>query len=403
MIIPLGTDSRLRHTPYMNWALIAANVLIFVVLQHLGHVHDHWTLNLARVNPLTVMNYSLSPVTLRVSAFVTYAFMHENWLHLIGNMLFLYIFGNNVNDKMGHVGYLGFYLAGGVFAGIAYVMLQTGSAPVLGASGAIAAVTGAYLVLFPRSNITVFYFWIIFGKYEIPSLWFILFFFVQDVFLNFAGNTHVAHVAHIGGTMFGFAVSLGLLSLQLLPRDQFDLVAMVKQWNRRRQYRDMVSKGYNPFEYAPGGPGGQIPTAPVDPRREQIMNYRAAILDLIARHDIPNATHLYQKLKQLDPEQVLPKQAQLDIANQLAGEQLYPQAAEAYEGLLRTYPKAEQIEQIELMLGLIYARYLNQYERAMHYLHQAMLRLHDQNALTMAREELSRIEPLATAKKSGAA
>ena len=396
MIIPLGTDSRLRHTPYMNWALIAANAIIFVVFQHIHHVRGHLILDLSHIDELTTSNYDLSPVRPQLYAFFTYAFMHAGWLHLIGNMLFLYIFGNNVNDKMGHIGYLGFYLAGAVFAGIAYVLMpQARPAPVIGASGAIAAVTGSYLVLFPRSNVRIFYFWYFFGEYEVPSFWFILFFFGQDVLLNFAGNTGVAHVAHIGGTIFGFCVCGVLLWLQLLPRDQFDLVAIIKQWNRRRQYRDMVSKGYNPFDYTPRD-RQQAPPPPPDPRQEQIMTVRAAVLEAVARHDLPTAAHLYLQLKQLDPQQALPKQAQLDVANQFSAEQLFPQAAEAYETLLRVYPKFEQIEQIELMLGLIYARYLGQYDQAKQYLERALLRLHDENALRMAREELARIEPLVT-------
>jgi len=174
---------------------------------------------------------------------------------------------------------------------------------------------------------------------------------------------------------------------------QFDLVAVIKQWNRRRQYREMVSKGYNPFEHAPTQRPGQPPPPP-DPRQEQIMNFRGAILEAVARHDLPTAAHLYLQLKQLDPQQALPKPAQLDVANQLAGEQRYPEAAEAYESLLKVYPKAEQIEQIELMLGLIYSRYLDQYDKAKHFLQRAMLRLHEESALSLAREELNRIEPL---------
>jgi membrane associated rhomboid family serine protease len=396
MIIPLGTDSRLRNTPYMNWALIAANVIVFVVFQHLSNLQGHWVWRLD-ANALVASGYELSPTPESVTSFVTYAFLHSGWFHLIGNMLFLYIFGNNVNDKMGHVGYLAFYLAGGIFAGIAYVLMSPpGGPPVVGASGAIAAVTGAYLVLFPRANVTIFYIWYFIGKYELPGLWFILFFFGQDLLLNFAGDKGVAHVAHIGGTIFGFVVSLMLLMLQLLPRDQFDMVAMMKQWNRRRQYRDIVSKGYNPFDYDPRSRSGQIAPPPPDPRQEEIMNIRGAILEAISRRDLPTAAHLYLQLKQIDPQQALPKAAQLDIANQLAGESLYPQAAEAYETLLRVYPKAEQIEEIELMLGLVYSRYLEQYDRAKHYLQRAMLRLHDENALRMAREELTRIEPLVT-------
>jgi membrane associated rhomboid family serine protease len=395
MIIPLGTDSRLRNTPYMNWALIAANVLVFVFIQHLHRdVYGHLSLDLSRPDDLFTSRFDLSPREPSLWSFITYAFLHANWMHLIGNMLFLWIFGNNVNDKMGHAGYLGFYLGGGVFAGIAYVLLQHTAAPVIGASGAIAAVTGAYLCLFPRSHITIFYIWYFFGRYEVPSLWFILFFFAKDLLLNFAGDTGVAHVAHIGGTVFGFTVSFVMLWLQLLPRDQFDVVALIKQWNRRRQYRDMVSRGYNPFEYAPRQKPGEPPPLP-DPRHEQIMNVRGAVLEAVARHELPTATHLYRQLKQLDPQQALPKQAQLDVANHLATEQRYPEAAEAYETLFRVYPKIDQMEQVELMLGLIYSRYLNQYDRARHYLQRAMLRLHGDSELGLAREELARIDSVA--------
>ena len=95
---------------------------------------------------------------------------------------------------------------------------------------------------------------------------------------------------------------------------------------------------------------------------------------------------------------MLARQAQLDVANQLAGQQLYPQAAEAYELFLRHYPKFEQIEQVELMLGLIYARYLEQYDRAKEYLLRAMARLHGDRELKLAREELaSRIEQASVA------
>src|SRR5207248_1353180 len=94
-----------------------------------------------------------------------------------------------------------------------------------------------------------------FGQIEIPSLWFIGGFFAYDIFLqsaeHTAGGGGVAHMAHVGGTVFGFGLCFALLALSLLPRDQFDIVALVQRWNKRRQYRDLVSKGFNPFEYAP--------------------------------------------------------------------------------------------------------------------------------------------------------
>src|SRR4051812_40641480 len=104
MIFPIRTDSPLRSTPYMNYALIAANVVMFVVQM--------------RTWPDRTPPIALDPRDTHLYQFVTYMFLHSGVLHLLGNLLFLYIFGNNVNDKMGHVGYLGFYLAGGVCAGI---------------------------------------------------------------------------------------------------------------------------------------------------------------------------------------------------------------------------------------------------------------------------------------------
>jgi hypothetical protein len=329
-------------------------------------------------------------------------------LHLAGNMLFLYLFGNNVNDKMGHVGYLLFYLAGAVFSATGYLLTDDTGA-LIGASGAVWAVTGAYLVLFPRANVSVVYFFILIGHIELPSWVFVLIQVARDVIGMGVPMSQVAHVAHLSGFAFGFGVSLSLLAGHLLPRDQFDVWALIKQWNRRRQYREMVAKGYNPFAYGPavagpagGGMGGLASRGgpadradgPPDPHAQRISEMRAEISESIAHHDLPRAAELYLGLRGLAPEQVLSRQAQLDVANQLNAQQLYAEAADAYEAFLRTYPKFEQIEQVELMLGLIYARYLQQYDRAKEYLVKAIARLHGDRELTMAKSELRRIEPL---------
>ena len=106
-------------------------------------------------------------------------------MHIAGNMLFLYIFGNNVNDKMGHVGYLAFYLAGGIIAGTCFMLTEPSAAALVGASGAIAAVSGAYLILFPQSLVTIFYWlFISIGRVEIQKSVVILAFFCLDVFGN---------------------------------------------------------------------------------------------------------------------------------------------------------------------------------------------------------------------------
>ncbi|HEV7299112.1 MAG TPA: rhomboid family intramembrane serine protease [Tepidisphaeraceae bacterium] len=377
MFLPIRTDSPLRYTPYMNWAIIALNIVAYVLQQQLGY--GRWGA------------YMIWPTNPEVPSFVSYAFMHDGFMHLFGNMLFLYIFGNNVNDKMGHVGYLGFYLSAAVVSGIGHMM--TSMAPVLGASGAVSAVTGAYLVLFPRSSITIIYFFFLIGSIEIPSMYFILLYFLKDL-VGFSGMTgNVAYGAHIAGTIFGFLLCLGLLAVHLLPRDQFDVLALFGRWNKRRQYRDMVSQGFDPF-----APTTKVdprkPAAPPDPRTLRIAELRAEAANAISKHDLPTAAKIYLELKNLDETQVLARQAQLDVANQLASQQLFTEAADAYERFLKAYPNFEQIEQVELMLGLVYARYLNRYDQAKLHLVRAIARLHGERQLAMAKGELARIEPL---------
>jgi membrane associated rhomboid family serine protease len=376
-MIPLRTDSRLRATPWMNWAIIAANVAAFMVQQkfHLTHA-----LALNARDPSLI-------------TFFTYGLLHQNIAHLLSNMLFLYIFGNNVNDKMGHNAYLAFYLAGGIFSGVGYVASSVGY--VIGASGAVSAVTGAYLVLFPRAHVTLLYYFFYVGVIEVPSLWFIGFYFAKDLFLNFSGlPSDVAHMAHLSGTVFGFAICFALLSLHLLPRDHFDVVALVKQWNRRRQFRDLTSSGYDPFTHAPRVKVENRLAEPRTPQQQKVYELRNQIGEVIYRQDHSKAAALYLQLREADPEQVLSRQAQLDVANQLASEQQYTHAAEAYEMFLRHYKNFEQIEQVELMLGLIYARYLDRYDRAKEYLLRAMAKLHADKELSLAREELRRIDAL---------
>lgn len=372
-MIPIGTDARQRTTPWMNYAIVVVHVAAFMVqgaFPRLGRL-------------------ALDPIDPSLYSFFTYALLHGSMAHLASNLLFLFIFGNSVNDKMGHLAYLGFYLSACIFAGVGYA--ATTSVPVIGASGAVSAVTGAYICLFPRANVRLL-FWL-WGIIEIPSLWFIGFFFAQDLLFNFAGTpTGTAHMAHISGTVFGFVVCFALLQFHLLPRDHFDVVALFKQWNRRRQFRELTAAGYNPFGASEKLRADRTLPQPRDARQQQIDELRRAIGDALARRDNATAASLYLDLRRIDPQHVLARQAQLDVANQLASQQLYPHAADAYELFLRHYRNFEQLEQVELMLGLIYARYLLKFDRARELLIKAMARLHSERELTLAREELRRVE-----------
>lgn len=359
----------------MNWLLIAANVGMFAVQSFM--------------HPAALQGLLLNSRSPELHQFVSYAFLHGGASHLISNMLFLYIFGNNICDRLGNWAYLAFYLAGAVFAAVGYVPFH--NSMMLGASGAVSAVTGAYLALMPRSHITVLYIFILIGFAEIPSLWFVLVFFVQDVFLNFAGNTGTAHLAHISGSIFGFLVCMLMLKARLLPRDHFDMLALIDRWNRRRQYQSVVRNGYDPFNYAPRPPADR---SPANAHFDQIQNLRAEISEAIAHGQLDHATGLYQQLRQIDTNQVLSRTAQLDIANRLYALGQYPAAAEAYELYLKIYGTGEFGGQVHLMLGLAYGRYLNQPQKARVSLEQALRLVQSQREMDLARSELQRLSPI---------
>jgi membrane associated rhomboid family serine protease len=393
MLLPIRTNVRPRRTPYMNYALIAVNVLIFLVTYW-----PHRDLNTGSEEALRpwVDQFMLTPVRPNLWQFVSYAFLHGGLMHIIGNMFFLYLFGNNVNDKLGHIGYLCFYLAGAVFSGVGHTLLNSSSTiPTLGASGAIAAVTGAYLVLFPQTLITVLYWFYIIGTTEVPALYFIVFkmILIDNLIVRYTRN--VAYDAHLAGYAFGIASMLGLLATGLISISNFDLWAMVKRWNRRRHYYDVVSNGYDPFT-------GEARTKRIEVREikdaaqqqneEKIKELRNEISSRIAQRNLTSAAQIYLEIMELDSEQLLPRQHLLDIANQLASDNNSAEAAHAYEQFLTHYSNYEYAEQVELMLGILYSRYLDKPELAVKHLQTASEKLSDPSQLKMCRDELARLQ-----------
>jgi membrane associated rhomboid family serine protease len=203
--------------PWMNNLIILANVLAFI--------YQYF-------RPALLPGWQLGAHGLELSRFITYAFIHLGWLHLLVNMLMLHLLGNAVNQRLGQIGYLAFYLAGAVFSGIGFII--AGGSAVVGASGAVGAVMAAYLVLLPRANITLF---VGFGFLEIPSMHFVIVFFLYNVIMSLAsrlGVEQVAYEAHIAGMVFGFIIALALLLARLLPRSDSDLLSLLRAGAWRR-------------------------------------------------------------------------------------------------------------------------------------------------------------------------
>jgi membrane associated rhomboid family serine protease len=391
MLLPIRTSIRPRRTPYTNYALIFANVIIFFLEYQAaprggGMEFRPW-----------VLQFMLSGDRPQLWQFVSYAFLHAGLMHILGNMFFLFLFGNNVNDKLGNIGYMCFYLAGAVFSGVGHILIGGGN--VLGASGAVAAVTGAYLVLFPQTLVTVIYWFFFIGTMELPALYFIAFkLIIWDNVIEprFAPPVAVAYAAHLAGYAFGIAAMVGLLATRLIGASNYDLWAMIRRWNRRRRYRDVVASGYDPYTGRTATKQIKvkevIKSAAEQENEETSSRIRSEISSRIMERNLPAAAERYLELMSHDSGQVLPRQQLLDIANQLAGDNKPAESARAYEQFLTHYNNYEYAEQVQLMLGLLYARYLDQSEAATKYLQAAAKKLSDPGQLKMCRDELARLQ-----------
>ncbi len=218
-MIPIGDSPRSWSTPWVNLSLIAANVVVFLYELSLGPrldaYLDHWGVVPARISAALAGSPRVDQAVL--ITLLTAAFLHGGWLHLGGNMLFLWIFGDNVEDRLGHLGYLIFYLVCAVLANLAQVYVDpTSTVAAIGASGAIAGVLGGYAVTFPGARVSVLlpiflFFWVV----DVPALILIGVWFVTQFFSGVASLTQmgapaggVAWWAHVGGFLAGMVLML---------------------------------------------------------------------------------------------------------------------------------------------------------------------------------------------------
>lgn len=377
VVIPIRTESLTRRVPHVNYFLIALNVLCFFVFDpRLGGR------SLAGFKEQFLVFESVEP---RLFQFFTYQFLHADEWHLLGNLLFLWVFGNGVNAKLGNFGYMCFYLAGGVFAAWGYATMSEAGFTLVGASGAIAAVTTAYLVLYPRSRVTVMVWIFLFIQFfEWPALLLIgLKIVVWDNIIapRFGSGGNIAYMAHLSGYFFGFASAVVLLWIRAVPRDQFDILALWKRWNQRRQFASVMSDPAAASR-AQYGSVGRVQTAQQWEKEEhkidQVSEIRTEISDLLLQGDVAGAATSYEKMVAVDAAQCMSEREQLAIAREFYSSGRPPQAAAAFERFVQCYPNSIDLENIRLLLGIIYARDLREYENADKHLTESMERLRDE-------------------------
>jgi membrane associated rhomboid family serine protease len=225
-LIPISDVNPARRKPFVTWGLIALNLFFFFQTPGLGQSFEgsEYFFEEAPI-PCQLQGECPDgvqfgeggpsvPIPERTpleffTAIVFSTFLHAGFMHIAGNMLFLWIFGNNIEDHLGHFGYLLFYLVGGIAASMAHVLTHADDViPSVGASGAVAAVMGAYILLFPKAKVKVLLpIFIIFTIVQMPAVVVLALWFAYQFFIGaqeFArGGTEVAWMAHVGGFAFG--------------------------------------------------------------------------------------------------------------------------------------------------------------------------------------------------------
>lgn len=213
MFLPLHDSNPIRHVdfPFVNYGLIGITVLVFLVQSALPPAgFDQASINFGMI-PIVVRDLYPQPLPWLPdwANLVTYAFLHADWLHLLTNMLFLWVFGDNIEDALGHTKYLIFYLACAVLAALAHLLFNLdGNGPLIGASGAVAGIMGAYVLLYPHARVFVLakIVWLI--PLPIPAFWMLGFWIASQFFYALVGaEDAVAWWAHIGGFLAGMALA----------------------------------------------------------------------------------------------------------------------------------------------------------------------------------------------------
>ena len=215
-MLPIKDDIPTKRTPIVTIALIVINCLVFLfelAQGNRGFMEFTYAWGLIPVELTTGVELTPHASVSSVVNLFTSMFMHGGFLHLGGNMLYLWIFGNNIEDRLGRVKFVFFYLASGIVASLAFIATDPqGDIPLVGASGAIAGILGAYLVSYPRARVvTVLFIFYFIRIARIPALFVLGFWFILQVFnglpaLGSSGGGGVAWFAHIGGFLFGLVV-----------------------------------------------------------------------------------------------------------------------------------------------------------------------------------------------------
>jgi membrane associated rhomboid family serine protease len=394
MIFPLGDENPTRTTPVMTWLLIAANAAVFFAfnLQMGAREVDSWTLQ---------WGFDVGhPFSRQI---LTSMFMHGGWAHILGNMWVLWIVGNNVEDKVGKLRYLLLYVAGGVAASLTYTLIQQRMPvpeypveilrripelegrypPLVGASGAIAAVMGMYLVFFPEARIRILvWFYVV----PVRAKWFIGLTILLDLFRSVqtqqAAVGGVATMAHVGGGVFGVLAAL-VLKPMIGGGGEGD------PWDVHTGFSTRVRAGSE--DWHPHARGAADRLAPAETDESSLAEAERAISRLVREGRVREAIDVYPSYVALAREQPLPDDVQIEIAHEFYRQWLPRDAIPAYLRYLETHPRGDDVAEAKFRLGVLFARGMGRPDEAARWLSEAQLEHPDPKIRESARQMLAQL------------
>ena len=378
MFIPLGTDRLPKRRVIVTPILIGVNLAAFVAMLLLSRA------DIASLDE-TIAFGAASRTNFHIWGLLTAAFLHDphSLTHIGFNMLFLWVFGQAVESRLGSLGFAAFYLTGAIAASCAHMLVSP--APTIGASGAVAAVSGAFLVLFPRATIKVLFIFFIIGVYHIPAMWFIGLYIAIDVFSQLSewlgSQGHIAYAAHLGGYAFGAAVAFTLLATKLLPRTEMDMLYLFKQSRRRKAMRNAVSDSQSSSAWQ------QPASRPLASKPDPLADRRRTVATHLSKRNYDQAQREYVMLLDEGHDVVLPEEQQLELANRLLTTGSIEHACRTYELLLEKRGDRPGIgassNEIHLLLASILLRRLDRHADAKLHLQKIDPAMFDETTATL--------------------
>jgi membrane associated rhomboid family serine protease len=388
-LIPIGDETPSRRPAIVTWSLLAVNTIVFLLCISRGRYGFDEVLG----------RWGFVPSDFSVVTLVTSMFLHANVFHIVGNMLYLWIFGDNVEDVFGHLGFLAFYLGTGIAAGLCHFAFNmTSIRPTVGASGAISGVLGAYIVLFPHSRIRMLWWWYWYVRvFSVRAGWFLGFYFALQIVLAImvGSESSVALWAHIGGFAAGLTVTLILFMLKVIKAPPKPAVRIDSPLARAAADAGVL-RGPVDRPFQTGGAGGGVVTTRVVESGTLSADASRRIEDIfgaLSGGETQKAVRLAQLELKIPRKAAAEPWALARVADAFYQGGVHAVSFRVYEEVIRRMAADDaRLPEMKFRAAIIAARHLEDHNAARR-LFEEVIRSHQRDdRVKLARRELSRIE-----------